>query len=275
MTNPDTRLMERDEALAAGRAGLEAATSRLTDLIRPLADLEEPIPDSEWTARQAVAHLVTVLDLYTEIATGTPSPITVCTPAAFADDSRRRITDVPEADPTKLAYLLADAADRFVAAVTGATGDRPVTWHGGVELDVAALVGIMLGEVVLHGYDIALAAGRPWPLVAGEVAAVLGAYGPLTGLTVDPDRTRDLTAAVAVEVRGLASFVARFDAGRFSLEPPGSEPMDATLSADPMAFLLVTAGRMDRWSAFALGLYEAAGTRPELAAEFKDFFVLV
>ena len=265
--------MERDETLAAGRSALRAATNRLADLIRPLPELEQPIPGSEWSARQGVAHLVTVLDLYTEIATGTPSPIAVCAPTAFADDARRRIADVAETNPAKLAYLLDDASDRFVSAVTGPAGDTPVTWHAGIELDVAALVGMLVGEFVLHGFDVALAARRPWPLVADEVALVLGAYGPLMGISLDADRTRDLDAAVAVELRGLASFVACFDAGRFSLEPAGARPADATLSADPAAFLLVTAGRMDRWPAFALGLYEAGGPRPELAVGFKDFFV--
>jgi uncharacterized protein (TIGR03083 family) len=264
--------MERDDTLNACRSALTAAAARLADLIRPLPELEQPLPDSEWTARQAVAHLVTGLDLYSEIATGTPSPIAVCDVAAYAEDARRRISDVSETDPAKLAYLLVDASDRFVSAA-GPAGDTPVTWHGGMHLDLAALAGLMVGEVVVHGYDIALATGRPWSLVPDEVALVLDAYGPLIGLTVDPDRTRGLSAAIAVDLRGLASFVVRFDDGGFSLEPAGAGPVDATLSADPVAFLLVTAGRMDRWSAFALGLYGASGARPELAVEFKDLFV--
>ena len=265
--------MEPDEMLDSSRAALRAATTRLADLIRPLPDLEQPIPESEWTARQAVAHLVTGLDLYTEIATGTPSPVAVSTPAAYAQEARRRIADVPETDPAKLAYLLDDASDRFRSSVTGTAGDTVVTWHAGLELDLASLTGLMLGEVVLHGYDVAVATRRPWPLVPEEVALVLGTYGPLMGLTVDADRTEGLTVAIGFELRGIASFVVRFDDGRFSVSPPGSGPLDGTLSADPTAFLLVTSGRMARWPAFALGLYEAGGSRPELAVGFKDLFV--
>jgi uncharacterized protein (TIGR03083 family) len=265
--------MERDATLSACRSALTAAATRLADLIRPLPELEQPLPDSEWTARQAVAHLVTGLDLYSEIATGTPSPIAACDAAAYAEDARRRISDVSETDPSKLADLLADASERFLSATDGQAGETPVPWHGGMQLDLATLVGLMVGEIVVHGYDIARAAGRPWPLASDEVGLVLGTYGPLIGLTVDPDRTCGLSAAIAVDLRGLASLVVRFDDGRFSLEPPGAGPVDATLSADPAAFLLVTSGRMDRWSAFALGLYRAGGARPELAVEFKDLFV--
>jgi uncharacterized protein (TIGR03083 family) len=265
--------MEPDEMLEASRTALGAATTRLVGLIRSLPDLEQPIPDSEWTARQAVAHLVIGMDLYSEIATGTPSPIDASTPAEYAEYSRRRIADVAESDPAKLAYLLDDASDRFRSSVTGQAGDTVVTWHAGMELDLATLAGLSLGEVVLHGYDIAVATRRPWPLVPEEVALVLDTCGQLMGLTVDSDRSEGLTVAIGVELRGLASFVIRFDDGRFSLAPPGPGPLDATLSADPTAFLLVTSGRMARWPAFALGLYEAGGKRPELAVGFKDLFV--
>jgi uncharacterized protein (TIGR03083 family) len=266
-------VMEPDQLLAASRSALRAASHRLTDLIRPLPDLEQPIPDSEWTAREAVAHLVTALDLYTEIATGTPSPISACTPAAFAEDARRRIADVSETDPAKLAYLLGDAADRFVSAVTGPTGDTVVTWHAGVELSLAELAGLMVGEMVLHGYDIAVACRRPWPLQADEVALILTAFGPHVGRTVDVEGTRELTVTFSVELRGVVSFVVRFDNGCYSLEPDGWGPVDCAISADPAAFLLVTSERMPRWPAIALGLYEAGGNRPELAFGFKDLFV--
>ena len=259
--------------LDASRAALAAATARLADLIRPLPDLEQPIPDSEWTARQAVAHLITGLDLYSEIATGTPSPIAGSTPAGYAEEALRRIADVAETDPAKLAYLLDDASDRFRSSVTGQAGDTAVTWHAGRELNLAALAGLILGEVVLHGYDIGVATQRPWPLVPAEVSLILDTYGPLLGLTVDADRTEGLTVAIGIELRGLGSFVVRFDDGRFSVAPPGEGPVDSTLSADPTAFLLVTSGRMARWPAFALGLYEAGGNRPELAVGFKDLFV--
>ena len=265
--------MEPDEMLDASRAALRAATTRLADLIRPLPDLERPIPDSEWTAREAVAHLVIGLDLYSEIATGTPSPIEGSTPGDYAEFSRRRIADVAETDPAKLAYLLADASDRFRSAVTGPAGDTLVNWHNGIELDLVTLAGLMLGEVVLHGYDIGVAMRRPWPLVPAEVSLILDTCGRLMGLMVDADRTEGLTVAIGIELRGLASFVVRFDDGELSVAPPGEGPVDSTLSADPTAFLLVTSGRMARWPAFALGLYEAGGNRPELAVGFKDLFV--
>lgn len=48
--------------------------------------------------------------------------------------------------------------------------------------------------------------------------------------------------------------------------------MDATISADPVAFLMVGAGRLDRWAPLALGLLEVGGERPDVAVAFPEYF---
>jgi hypothetical protein len=63
----------------------------------------------------------------------------------------------------------------------------------------------------------------------------------------------------------------RFTDGALGVEPPG--PVDVTISADPVAFLLVSAGRLSRYEAIALGLLSAEGRRPELALGLPDLFV--
>jgi hypothetical protein len=82
-----------------------------------------------------------------------------------------------------------------------------------------------------------------------------------------------LQAAFEVEVRGGGRFVARFDDGTLHLEDPDSGPVDCQISAEPVALLLVAAGRLSQWPAIALGLLSAGGKRPELALGFNDLFV--
>jgi uncharacterized protein (TIGR03083 family) len=265
--------METDELFQAARTSFETNVHRLADVVRSAADLTLPLAASEWTAREAIAHLVTAFDLYSEIATGTPSPVTTFTAAGFAEDSRRRIADVSETDPGKLAFLLEDSAGRLLSALVGQPGDREVVWHAGLRIDLTALTELLLGEVLLHGYDVAAACRQPWPLSPGDVALVLSAYAPCFEHNVNTERVRGLTVAYEIELRGLTSFVVRFEDGRYSLEPPGDGPADCLMSADPVAWLLVASGRLDRWAAIALGLIEAAGPRPELATEFGDLFV--
>jgi uncharacterized protein (TIGR03083 family) len=265
--------MEPDELFATARSELDASVQRLAAVIRPMDVLDQPLPrGSTWTAREAIAHLVTAFDLYTEIATGTPSPVTSFSAAAFDEDSRQRIADVSEVDPAKLAFLLEDAAARFLAALRGQPGTWEIVWHAGMRIDLTALVEVFLGEMLLHGYDVATACESPWPIPPGAVALVLAGYAPCYERNVNTAVTRGLTVAYEIDLRGVARIVVRFVDGRYSLEPAGGE-VDCVISADPVAWLLVGSGRLDPWPAIALGLIEAGGARPELAAGFGDLFI--
>jgi hypothetical protein len=57
-----------------------------------------------------------------------------------------------------------------------------------------------------------------------------------------------------------------------ALEPPGSGPVDCTISADPVAFLLVWSGRMNQWEAIALGVYGIDGRDSGLGLRFMNLF---
>jgi hypothetical protein len=55
------------------------------------------------------------------------------------------------------------------------------------------------------------------------------------------------------------AFTVRFLEGNCHFEPGDSGVVDCTISADPVAFLLVRSGRMTQWEAIALGLYSTKG----------------
>lgn len=265
--------MEPTDILEANRSAVRRATGRVAELVRSLTDPHQALPGLDWSARDVPAHLVTGFDLYVDIAAGTPSPVPALDRTTIAAENAKRIADIPETDPAKLAGLLEDAADRFLASVEGRVGTQEVVFHAGIRLDLASLLGVLLGELLLHGYDLARLLHRPWPLDQADAALVLAGYAPCYGATANRERTRRLTAAFDVELRGVASFVVRFDDGDYSVEPSGSEAVDATISADPVAFLLVSSGRLDRWPAMTLRLVEVGGADPPLGVRFFDLFV--
>jgi hypothetical protein len=115
--------------------------------------------------------------------------------------------------------------------------------------------------------------GRPWPIDPLDAQAILAAHFPLLEIMLDPERTRGLNATYGIELRGGSSVTVRFTDGAFSLEEAGGGPVDATISADPVAFLLVESGRLGRYEAAALGLLEAGGPHPDLALGFFDLIV--
>lgn len=102
---------------------------------------------------------------------------------------------------------------------------------------------------------------------------MLAGYAPCYEPNVNPETTRGLNVAYALDLRGVARVVVRFVDGRYSLDPADGGPVDCVISADPVAWLLVGSGRLDQWAAIALGLIEAGGERPELAAGFGDLFI--
>jgi len=264
--------MESHDLLSAARPLLENAIGRVADLIRSATDVHQLIPGGTWSIQQTGAHLAVTLALYEELAHGGTSPYRSLARDACSAASQQRFADLPEDDPAKLARLMTDAVDRFLDSTARYRGDHPVTYHCDLPFDVAGLTGVLLGDAVLHGFDIAVALHRPWRITAEEAFPVLASYAPLYHLIVDPERTRGLDVAVAIDLRGgEGPFVARFRDGDLSFEEPGHD-VDATLSADPVAFLMIGSGRLDRWAAMALGLVDVGGRRPDAAAEFPDFF---
>jgi putative sterol carrier protein len=66
---------------------------------------------------------------------------------------------------------------------------------------------------------------------------------------------------------------ARFTDGAYSVEEGMAGDVDATMSVDPVAFLMIESGRLSRYEAAALGLLEVGGNQPDLALGFFDLIV--
>jgi len=119
----------------------------------------------------------------------------------------------------------------------------------------------------------AVAVHRPWPITASEAGLALFGYGVAYGLCLNPATTAGHTAGYGIEFTTGERFTIRFVDGEYRLEPPDSGSVDCTLTADPVAFLLVGSGRLSQWAAIALGVITVSGDRPDLALEFGDRFL--
>ncbi|MGH9011899.1 MAG: maleylpyruvate isomerase family mycothiol-dependent enzyme [Acidimicrobiia bacterium] len=264
--------MDPTEMLTLARRSLMGATERTAELLAAAPDSSVLAQRCEWSLREVAAHLITGAPMFADMANGIPGPATSLEPGYVKVFCERRIADLPEADPVKLSRLLLDAVEGFLDTTIDRPGDDPVTFQAGLSHTLFGLVGIYLGEVLLHGYDMAAALGRPWPIDPGEASLVLAAYTPLFAVRAHPERTRGLTAAFGIELRGAGAMTARFTDGAFGVEPAGGA-VDATLSADPVAFLMVGSGRLSRYEAVALGGLAVGGNRPDLAFDFPTLFV--
>ncbi|MGH9010765.1 MAG: maleylpyruvate isomerase family mycothiol-dependent enzyme [Acidimicrobiia bacterium] len=265
--------MDATELLGHTRDALAGATENVADLIASVPDPMALAHNSLWTVREVAAHLIVGGGVYTDIAQGVPAPYQSVERTYLHAEFTRRNADIAETDPAKLSRLFVDAMEGFLDATSDSPGDTPVIMHGQNPFTLAGAAGILLGELLLHGYDIATAIGRPWPIDPADTQLVLAAYPPALGFLLNPETTRGLSAGFGIELRGVGEMTVRFTDGAYGLEEAGAAPVDATISADPVAFMMVGTGRLSRYQAIALGLMSVGGDRPDLAIGFQDLFL--
>ncbi|MGQ0631224.1 MAG: maleylpyruvate isomerase N-terminal domain-containing protein [Sporichthyaceae bacterium] len=194
--------MDATELLGQTRDALAGATESAAELIASIPDPMALAPNSPWTVRDFAAHLVLAGSVHTDMAQGVPAPYQSTEPSYLHAEFTRRNADIVETDPGKLSRLFVDAMEGFLDATSDIPGDTPVVMHGQNPYTVAGIAGVLLGEALLHGYDIATAIGRPWPLDPAATELVLAAYAPVFGFVLDPETTRGLSAGFGIELRG-------------------------------------------------------------------------
>lgn len=258
------------DPLAQACRELPVVTGRFIELVVSAPDLSVLARGSKWTVREVAVHVAVGARSFADLALESNPSIPAM--ADLSAEIERRMADVSETDPGKVAALTQDAIEDFIDAWVDRPADHPVDWDG-CPVTAATLAGVLLGEVVMHGYDMAYALGRPWPIDPGHAGLILGTYGPLFPLIVDPERAKGHSAGYALDLGGGPVVTLRFTDGVIGLEPPGIGPVDVTICSDPVAFLMVADGRLSQYEAIALGRMSASGDRPELAVGFKDLFL--
>jgi uncharacterized protein (TIGR03086 family) len=78
-------------------------------------------------------------------------------------------------DPEQAAAQVRRSAAQISAALAGGVADRPVRLLGADPLPGAMVVGMLTGEVIAHGWDLARSAGLPWNPPAETCDAALAA----------------------------------------------------------------------------------------------------
>ena len=266
--------MEPTEILATAREGLADMGERCARLVEDLEDTSIPIPASEWTVREAAVHLAWAPPRIAAFATGQVDLSAMqFDKEVHAARMRSVIADNPETDPKKLAQQVREGYGVLSEALATVPADQPIAYYAGLRPTVADLASQNLGEPLLHGYDIATAAGVPWPIDPQYAAVAVGSYQRvLSSLIFEPAASAGLEATYRVEVEGTDPFHARIADGTFTRpEAPGS--VDCVISTDPVTALLVTSVGLSPWPAIALGRLTFTGDRPDLGPRFADLFV--
>ena len=181
-----------------------------------------------------------------------------------------------ERDPAVLADRIEQRAQEYLAECARHSPKELRPWLvEGSTLPLSALTGHLLNETIMHGYDIARAAGRKWRIEPAHAAMVVRQFFVPVLRALDPrvfvngEKAAGLRATYDVRLRGHDRLHFIFDDGALRVDEANSRPVDCHISADPAAFVTVFWARQSQWNAIAKGQLMAWGRKPWLGPRFR------
>ena len=172
------------------------------------------------------------------------------------------LAEHPERDPDVLADRVESGAKDFVTHLTSVEGDPLVTWYGDTRVPRSAMAGVLLGEVLVHGFDIARAEGLPWRIDPTHAALAIDGSLPVLSHFVDQEQAAAVDVCYELQIRGNGRSFWHFRNGRLTIERVAPPRIDCHLSVDPVAFMLVSYERIPSWRSVLRGKFLTWGRRP-------------
>ena len=254
------------DTMAQAREALRHVVPSLFALVRSIPDANTASIGT-WTVGDVAAHLSHSFRADTDAIAGRPVPHAIVTKAGIAEATAKLLAEDSERDPAVLADRIATLAGEFDDVASRAQS-ATVDWLQGARLPASAVACHLLEECLVHGHDIAQATGRPWPiqprhaLLAVEAFLIpLIAALPPTAF-VNQEKAGSFRARIELRLRGGRRTLMVLDGGSLTLDAGGARDVDAHISADPTAFVLVFIGRQGIWKPLLEGKLAAWGPRP-------------
>jgi uncharacterized protein (TIGR03083 family) len=221
-----------------------------------------PVPGSKWSVLEVARHVLSGFRSYRNRALG-GAPMWKAF-ATSAQDNDELITSMPERELTDIAAALPPAAQQFADACS-ARGDSMVPWHEETSIPGYAFAGLGVGEVLVHGRDVAKALGVGWKIDRRDATLVSAAVIEVVRYFVDERAAAGYSATYELRLRGGPRYTLAFADGVLTIDAQPANHADCRIIADPEAFLLVGYGRTALWRPIITGRMLAWGRRPWLA----------
>jgi hypothetical protein len=272
------------------RDALRVEVDRVTALLGTVRNPTAPALD-RWDLTEVAVHLSQVWDVVSGLAReDLPELFDV---PAQGDGETAALSDIwelqgltrlgvetePERDLRVVADRIDERAASFFATIRDASPADIRPWLvQGTKVRLSTLTCHLLNETMVHGYDIARADGRRWPIDRARAALVIEEFlFPVIRTLdrralVDQRRAAGLRVTYELGVRGAGRHVFAFDDGALTVEPTQSSArrIDCHISADPAALLLVAWARQSQWVAIARGQMVAWGRKPWLGPKLRS-----
>ncbi len=254
------------DTMAQARAALRDVVANLVRLVRSVPDATS-VSVGTWTVGEVAAHLSHVFRFDIDAVAGRPVPEATVTRAGMAEVNAKMLAADGERDPAVLAARIDSLANEF-DDVASRSRTATVDWLQGVRLPPSVVACHLLEECLMHGHDIARATGRSWRIqrhhallaVEGGVLPLIAALPP--DAFVNQEKAGSFQARVELRLRGGGPASLVFDRGSLTIGAGRAPDIDAHLSADPAALMLVFIDRQGLWKPLLAGKFAAWGRRP-------------
>ena len=258
--------------MASALVAHERVAGRFSSLLRSSPDGTGKVPHLTWTVGETAAHVLASTRLYPEMLAGAER--------GWADlslgdtENARLLARIPERDPRELADAMDVAAAALREAYAAYPGDS-AAWHAGVGVPPAAAVGLLVGDMIVHGWDIASAIDGTWVIEPSDACLSFAATMPVISHFVDTKAAKGFSATYGIQLRRGPTFTLAFTDGRLATSEGRPVHADCRMSADPVAYLLAAYRRIPLWRPVVRGKFLAYGRRPWLAAKLQSMLVSV
>lgn len=246
------------------------ARDRFDRLVRT-ADPHARVPGLDWTVQQVVAHVLAVAHRYQAVAEG--RDFRRATYARELDEINRTELDALMAPMREIADRLNDLAPVMDALFETASSDRVYELHCSAWADGITAQTNWLGELILHGRDVARAIGAPWKIDERDmllVARGLMQFGEGSGY-LRAGLPAGTDVCVALKVPGARPYVIHIHDGLAEMRErrPADRP-DAVLRMPASTLCDMMYQRIGPVTAARRGLMIVGGRRPWKALKLQS-----
>lgn len=287
----DIQAQQAQQAGQALRTALAAEVCRVTALLRLLNDEHPPGTLSPvlgcWHLADIAMHLSQTWIAIPGLARADLTEVEALVPGRGAGRSvarnvhqlgavtLRAVAADPERDLGVLAGRIEARSAEFLARCAAADPALRRPWLlSGITVPPHVFTAHLLSETVMHGADIARAAGRPWRIDPAHAALAVRWFlfellrNGAPALIGDPATLAALRGRYRFDIRGHGTVRMVFDADGARLDDGSGRP-DCRIKIEPVAFLLMFFGRRGPFATAARGGLVAWGRKPWLALRLQ------
>lgn len=259
-----------DFDLPAATGELRSLLPRVAELVSGITAAEAKCSTLEWTRAQTAAHIIVGLEAYRRYVVGEEEQGMEV--ERLAESQLELITArVAERDPDALAARLVAAGDEFVQSLKNRDPYEVIALHGGRTQPLGAAAGLMIGELLLHGWDLARDAKREWPIGDDPSRHIARANFAILSHFINFEAARRHPRVYSLRVEGVAPARFAFSADGLQIDPWTGGSATCHVALRPAAWPLVLYGRQTALSQVLRRRAIAWGRNPLAAFALRGY----